>query len=98
MGPARRCLVAHAAATNEFGWLQALFKQEEDVTILGAGLLQRDVTGRHALDYAVASGHVPTLQLLLQAIWASVPPRGRAQLMETPHDGVPCFLLEVAPK
>ena len=74
---------------------QDIFKQE-DLNVIGASLLQRDVTGRHALDYAVAGGHVPTLLLMLKAVWASVPPRGRSQLMDTPHDGVPCFLLELA--
>ena len=66
--------------------------------VLLFGLLHRDVSGSHALDYALRNRQASALKLLLRAA-LRLPPRARAPLIEQHRAGTsppPAFLTELA--
>ena len=86
-----RSLLCIAASAYEKGWLHNLFLEAEkpgakiadNPPVLGSILLQRDASGRHALDYALESNMPKLIELFLQALWQpNTPPRARMPLTE----------------
>ena len=80
-----RSLLCIAASEYEQTWLLRLFLEAEKGSqpVLGSILLQRDASGRHALDYALESNKPKIIALFLRALWQpDTPPRARMPLTE----------------
>ncbi len=87
VSPSGRSLLAIQCAVRNAAWISSLYALRPP---LGISLLVRDVSGRHALDHALANRQSKVLMHLLQCV-VKVPPRARCALVEAPV-GVPPFL------